>query len=176
MGSAIERSAAEIESIDTSRYELIDGELCERRMPTRRHAGVQGNIVEILSPKARALGLRAFPEFSVDKEDAPNSDWMTPDILVAPAGCSVSSRQNALPPVLLVIEVLSSEQTIPEMIRKANRYLDWGVQNVWLIEPQKQFAVVLSEVDSKRQPTLVWSGFDLQLDNGLSVPLAELLG
>jgi len=176
MGSAIKLSAAKIESIDTSRYELIDGEFSERPMPKDRHAEVQGNLIEILGQKARLLGLRAYPGLSVDKADSPNSDWMTPDVLVAPPDYLRSARRNALPPLLLTIEVLSPEQTLPEMIRKANRYLEWGVQNVWLIEPQKQFALVLAEGDSKRQPTLVWPGFDMQLDNGLSIPLADLLG
>ena len=63
------------------------------------------------------------------------------------------------------------------MIRKAQRYLDWGVKHVWLIEPEKQSALTLSEgMDAKTQPALVWPGFDLQIDNGLAVPLADLLG
>jgi Uma2 family endonuclease len=176
MGSAIDHSAVEIESIDTSRYEQIEGRLSERPMPKVKHSRVQGRIVQRLGPKAELLGLIAYPELSIDKENAPDSDWMTPDVVVAPSDLSQSDRQNALPPLLLAIEVLSAEQTIPEMIRKANRYLDWGVRNVWLIEPQKQFALVLSEGDSKRQPILIWPGFDLQLANGLSIPLADLLG
>jgi Uma2 family endonuclease len=169
--------AVDLESIDTSRYEQIDGRLTERPMPKDRHAEVQGNIIEFLGPKARALGLRAYPELSVDREDAPNSDWMTPDVVVAQPDFPRTKRRNALPPLLLAIEVLSPEQTIPEMIRKTQRYFDWGVKHVWLIEPEKQFALALSEsMAAKQPPALVWPGFNLQLDNGLSVPLADLFG
>jgi Uma2 family endonuclease len=83
-----------------------------------------------------------------------------------------TQRRNALPPLLLAIEVLSPEQTVPEMIRRANRYIDWGVSNVWLVEPQKQFAIAGS--NATRQPVLVWPGFDLQV-GGLSISLADLL-
>ena len=66
---------------------------------------------------------------------------MTPDILIASKGCAVSSRQNA-----------------PN--------LDWSVQNVWLIELEKEFDLVFSEGDTERQPILFWLGFELQLANG----------
>jgi Uma2 family endonuclease len=87
-------------------------------MPKDRHAEVQGNVIEILGPKARTMGLRAYPELSVDREDAPNSDWMTPDVVITQPDFLRTKRGNALPPLLLAIEVLSPEQTIPEMIRK----------------------------------------------------------
>jgi Uma2 family endonuclease len=175
MRSAIDHTVVDFESIDTSRYEQIDGRLVERPMPKERHSEVQGNTIEILGPKARAMGLRAYPELSVDRENTPHSDWMTPDVVIAQPDFMRTERRNALPPLLLVIETLSPEQTVPDMIRKAQRYLDWGVQNVWLIEPHKQFALALSGSSAPSQPILIWSGFDLQLENGLSVPLADLL-
>jgi Uma2 family endonuclease len=175
MRSAIDHPVVDFESIDTSRYEQIDGLLRERPMPKDRHSEVQGNIIEILGPKARAMGLRVYPELSVDREDTPHSDWMTPDVVVAQPDFTRTERRNALPPLLLVIEILSPEQTVPEMIRKAQRYLDWGVNNVWLIEPHKQFALALLGGSVQSQPALVWSGFNLQLENGLSIPLADLL-
>jgi Uma2 family endonuclease len=100
------------------------------------------------------MGLRAYPKLSVDQEDPPDSDWMTPDIVVTQPDFARTKRRNALPPLLLAIEVLSPEQTIPEMIRKAHRLLDRGVKHVWLIEPQKQFALALSAKSSESRPTL----------------------
>lgn len=83
--------------IDTSRYEQIDGHLAERPIPIDRHSQVQGNIIEVLGPKARAPGLRAYPELSVDREDAPNFGWMTPDIVVAQLDFARTKRRNAVP-------------------------------------------------------------------------------
>jgi hypothetical protein len=48
---------------------------------------------------------------------------------------------------------------------------------VWLIEPEKQFALAFSKsLASQNQPALIWPGFELRLDNGLAAPLADLFG
>ncbi len=132
------------ELIDTSRYECIDGQLLERPVPNIRHSDLQGNLAELLRPLARALNMQCGPELSVDRTEG-RSDWMTPDFAVSmPGGYRANANGHALPPVFLVIEVLSPGQSLFNMRQKADRYLAWGAQTVWLIDPDSSTALVLS--------------------------------
>lgn len=175
MATLLQPTNIDFDRIDTSRYEYVNGELRERPVPKKEHADVQGSAVELLGQKARAIGLRIRPELSLDKEDTPKSEWMTPDAVLVGPDASYSKRRNLLPPVLLAIEVMSPEQTIPEMMRKANDYLSWGVRNVWIIDPERQFAVLTDGQDTH----WIWTGADLtiQLNEAekLSIPFADLL-
>ena len=63
--------------IDTSRYEQAGRQLTERPMPKDRHAEIQGNIIDYLGPKARAIGLRAYPEGADYSRDDPQSSALS---------------------------------------------------------------------------------------------------
>jgi Uma2 family endonuclease len=177
MATNVQVPEVDFNSIDTSRFEYVDGQLVERPVPKDRHAEVQGNIVELLGPKARHIGLRAYPELTVDKEDIPKPQWMTADVVITKPDFTRTQRHNALPPLLLAIEIMSPGQTMPQMMKKANDYLEWGVENVWIINPEQESAVMVRS-GQERHPILVWSGFDLGVEYGevsLSIPLVDLL-
>ena len=126
--------------IDTSRYERIEGQLMERPLPNRRHSEVQFNVTLLLKQVVKQHGMKAYLEWTLGEEDKPEHDWMTPDVLVSMPGELKESRiGHLLPPAFLVVEVLSPGQTIPQMMKKARRFLHWGVQHVWLIEPEQNF-------------------------------------
>lgn len=134
------QAASETSYIDTSRYERIEGQLVERPLPSRRHAEVQLNTTILLRQTVKQLGMKAYQEWTLDEADVPEHDWMTPDVLVSLPGELKESRiGHLLPPAFLAVEVLSPGQTIPQMMKKARRFLRWGVQHVWLIEPEQDF-------------------------------------
>lgn len=136
----VQQTMADVEYIDTSLYERIEGQLVERPWPGSRHSEVQENVWVLLKPLAKQLGMRTHLEWTLDEEDKSEHDWMTPDVLVSmPGEYKRSAIGHLLPPAFLAVEVLSSGQTIPQMIKKAQRFLRWGVQHVWLIEPGAEF-------------------------------------
>ena len=158
------------ELIDTSRYECIDGQLMERPVPNIRHSRIQRNLTLLLCPLASSLELDSGPELSVDRT-AGRSDWMTPDFVVSmPGGYRANANGHALPPVFLVVEVLSPGQSLFNMRQKADRYLAWGAQVVWLIDPDSSTALVLSADQSGQ---LVSDGVLRAGD--LTVSLADVL-
>ena len=139
------QTAADIEYIDTSRYERTEGQLVERPLPSRRHAEVQLNATILLRQIAKQLGIKDYQEWTLDEASVPEHDWMTPDVLVSLPGELKESRVgHLLPPAFLAVEVLSPGQTIPQMMKKARRFLRWGVQHVWLIEPEQNFGFMAS--------------------------------
>lgn len=167
------QAAEDVGYIDTSRYERIEGQLVERPLPASRHSEVQEHAWVSLKPLAKQLGMRTHLEWTLDEEDKPEHDWMTPDVLVSMPGERRESRIGyLLPPAFLAVEVLSPGQTIPQMIKKARRFLRWGVQHVWLIEPEQNFALMAAEGEIRPQ----FVPDDGTLEAGaITVSMADLL-
>jgi Uma2 family endonuclease len=157
--------------IDTSRYECVDGQLRERPVPNERHAELQKNVLFALDAQGKALGMRVLPEWTIDKSTEAKHDWLTPDVTVSLPESPRSKAGNLLPPLFLGVEILSPSQNMTEMIRKAKLYLEWGVQHVWLIDPEG-IALAMS-ADSNRA---IWADENGQLEAGnLHVSMAEIL-
>ncbi len=160
------------ESIDTSRYECIDGQLVERPVPNFQHSRTQENLCVSLRPLARSAGLQSGPELSVDKSPGSQSDWMTPDYALSfPGGYQLNANGHVLPPILLIAEVLSPGQNFFNMRKKVERYLVWGVQTVWLLDPQLSTALVFNAGELS-SGLLVKDG-DLRAGD-IAIPLADV--
>jgi Uma2 family endonuclease len=167
------QTAADVDYIDTSRYERIEGQLVERPLPGRRHAEVQWNATFLLKQIARQHGMKAYQEWTLDEADQQEHDWMTPDVLVSLPGELKESRiGHLLPPAFLAVEVLSPGQTIPQMIKKARRFLRWGVQYVWLIEPEQNFGLMAAE--GGMRPILVSDDGTLEA-GAITISMADVL-
>jgi len=169
----------DFDTIDTSRYEYIDGQLIERPVPKPLHSRVQGTLIEVLGPKARSLGCRFGPELSVDKENRRRSEWLTPDNALYHDPPRTSPGGNALPDdIELVVEVLSPEQTMQQMRQKAQSYFKWGLQTVWIIDPENKVAEIHRNACS---PVTVRPGEDLCVvfrdgKTSIEIPFVDLLG
>ncbi|MFZ0594725.1 MAG: Uma2 family endonuclease [Bryobacteraceae bacterium] len=121
---------------DDSRFERIDGRWVERSVPTKKHAKVQGNLFLLLRQQVKPLGGQALPEWSVAQpETAERSDrnYMTPDVVAVLPPIQEAPNGYLLPPALLVVEVVLPEQS--GLITKAQRYHDWGIEHVWIVDP-----------------------------------------
>ena len=132
----IEKSPASA-YVDESRYERIDGQLVPRPVPGKVHAQVQANLVLLLREKAKKLGGKALPEWSVTRPETrewPEPDYLTPDITFALSPVRTTKNGHLLPPAFLAIEVASPHQE--DLFRKAQLYAAWGVAHVWIINPQ----------------------------------------
>lgn len=123
-----------IPDIDERRLELIDGEVQEKVSPRWGHARLAATIIKLLDgygfsgPEARAVirghGDRAdsspLPDVAFYRTDPPEQDeWM------------------ARPPHVAV-EILSPGQSRIEMRAKADLYIAFGVESVWVIDPERE--------------------------------------
>ncbi len=110
--------------------ELVHGEIIERPLPTFPHGNIQ------LRMGSRLMALQqSYPVFTaVEVRIRIASDlYRIPDISMwegaAPAAVPAA-------PPLLVVEISSPDDRLDAMLQKLEEYRTWGVEHIWLIEPE----------------------------------------
>jgi Uma2 family endonuclease len=75
-------------------------------------------------------------------------------------------------PVEICIEILSPDDRLKKVIEKGKRYLDWGVDYIWIINPVQRTAWMLA----RENPNGIWIHPDGNLTAGpdTEIPLPEL--
>jgi Uma2 family endonuclease len=123
------------------RYQLMYGEAFMMSSPTVEHQTISGEVFlqirTFLDGKpcrvfAAPLDVRPFPE-----DDRGDDTVVQPDVLVVcdPAKLSTGSVDG---PPDLVIEIMSPSNTRQELFAKFQIYLDAGVREYWVIEPEEK--------------------------------------
>lgn len=119
---------------DGNRYEVIDGELFVTPTPSGRHQDVVSELILLLKPYARAVGLhlRGSPtavKFSRRRE-------VQPDLIVLPL-----MPDGGIPPeftdvghLVLAIEVLSPSTASLDKVQKRELYQAQGVDEYWIVD------------------------------------------
>jgi Uma2 family endonuclease len=160
---------------DDRYYELINGEIVEKAMPTEEHALIAGIFLGEFYAYAKAHGL-GFPgpeaRFKVkgDKRNTRQPDVsmvLDPDAPITTKGAS-----TRVPDV--IVEVMSPDENIDELREKAKYYLANGAKLVILTFPrQKIVEVYRPDVPSEMltvEDTL--EGYDVL--PGFTLPIASL--
>ena len=161
------------ESVDTSRFERVNGQLLERPLPTRSHAHLQRHFANVLDKYLEGSGFEVEAELSIDRWDEKKSDWLTPDVLVSAAGGFREARGgHALSPALLAIEILSPGQNLSNMRHKASILIDWGVEQIWLADPESRSIAVFEKGQDTAKSEVFYEGDMLLPSTGIHVPLA----
>lgn len=135
------------ESLDSGdvSYELDNGRLVIMAPPGDQHAAIQLNVGYELKRQGEVAGHgKARTEVGVIL-------WRNPDRLVGADAAFVAtaslpivvSREGYLETIPdLVVEIRSRNDTLPEMMAKAQDYLTAGVKIVWLVDPQSRCVLV----------------------------------
>ncbi|MCC7343216.1 MAG: Uma2 family endonuclease [Bryobacterales bacterium] len=142
--------------------EYVDGELVERNLGETDHSGVQGALVAMLFSLRKQGGLRVYPEQRVQ---------VKPDRFRVPDVCAITGKPDGpvlRQPPLLVIEILSKDDTMLSMTERIDDYLDFGVPHVWLIDPALRRGFVCTR-EGLRVETVLRTA-----DPQIEVPLAEI--
>ena len=136
---AVKTSVTEAEYLRTSfpgvDQEYRDGELVERAMPDNSHSEVQGSGCTFFNNlrKLHSLPFHARPEL---RHRVRRGRYLIPDLAVYwPTG---PSEPVPSAPPLIVMEILSTDDRMSEVLGKLDEYLDWGVPHVWLVDPRKR--------------------------------------
>ena len=113
--------------------ELIEGDFVKEPPPTPWHQGLVVAIaMRLVAVVGRSRVLVAPTDVSVD-------DWnvLQPDVLVRAPGDAVTgpSARPSLP--VLVVEVISPSTARRDRERKTAIYLRAGVEEVWLVDPDR---------------------------------------
>ncbi|MGB7556857.1 MAG: Uma2 family endonuclease [Candidatus Korobacteraceae bacterium] len=119
--------------------DFVDGELQERNLGELEHALLQGAIFAWFWARRQEWNILPLPEQRV--QVAPTR-FRVPDVTVLridqPRGPIVTT------PPLILIEVLSKDDTLRSMRERVDDYLKFGVQHVWILDPATRRAYVCS--------------------------------
>ena len=115
--------------------EYDNGVVVERPLGEFEHSFLQLFIGTLFINNRSDWGVLALSEQRV--QIGPTK-FLVPDICVLRAG---TPREKILThPPLIVIEILSPEDTMRRVRTKAAQYLDFGVEHVWVIDPYEREA------------------------------------
>jgi Uma2 family endonuclease len=106
--------------------EFVRGELVNRPMPTWLH----GRIQHLLSVRLHGVG---FCGTEVRMRLAADL-FRIPDLAVF-VGSPPAEQVPSSPP-LVVVEITSPDDRHQELLEKLEEYRAWGVQHIWVVEPE----------------------------------------
>jgi len=131
MASAVQLSVGEF--LTTSYRpdrEYIDGEVRERNVGKWEHARIQALLASWFGARELDWGILTATEQRVRVSD---SRVRVPDVVVVRSG---QQPDVLIEPPLLVIEILSPDDTYSDTQERAEDYLRMGVVTVWIIDPK----------------------------------------
>jgi Uma2 family endonuclease len=126
-------------SFDGPDCEYLDGEVVERNMGDLPHSDVQTTLAVLLRALRRQLGIRVSVELRIKITP---TRFRIPDISVW-RDDNTGGRVPTVPP-FLAIEILSPEDRMTRILPKIQEYLAFGVEWVWLIDPEDKTALCFS--------------------------------
>jgi Uma2 family endonuclease len=115
--------------------EFVDGRIEERNLGEKEHSIIQRYLTFLFMLKRDEWGVEVFPEL---RTQTGAKNFRVPDVLVVRAGESFE-RYLTRPP-LIAIEVLSPEDSLRLMREKASEYRAFGIDNIWVIDPEPRLA------------------------------------
>jgi Uma2 family endonuclease len=116
--------------------EYVNGQLVERHAGEYFHSLMQALIASVLNARRRERRFRVFTEQRIQVSDEPR--YRIPDVCV-------KALPHQVTPILvrrdLVVEILSPDDSIPEMLTKVGDYLAAGIQHIWIVDPYQPTVV-----------------------------------
>jgi Uma2 family endonuclease len=118
--------------------EYIDGEVVERNMGKWEHSRIQALLTTWFCIHEREWQVQTATEWRTQVSD---TRVRIPDVVLVRQGPQADVLSN--PPVLIV-EVLSPDDTYSDTQKRADDYLRMGVQTIWIIDPATRTGRVCS--------------------------------
>jgi Uma2 family endonuclease len=119
--------------------EFVRGELVNRPMPTFAHAEAQAILAGLFRELRKAHQVHGVTEIRVRlKHDL----FRIPDVALF-AGPRPQEQVPSSPP-LVVVEITSPDDRHQDLLEKLEEYRAWGVQHVWVVEPELKMLHVYS--------------------------------
>jgi Uma2 family endonuclease len=125
-------------------YHYWYGAAVQKSMPTVLHGIVQAIIMMLLEKAGWNAASEVRLKIVPDAEPVPD--------VIAVRG-KFKGRYPTVAPELCV-EILSAGDTVPKVLEKANSYISWGAECVWILDPEKRTAWTLSR-EGTPQPAWV---------------------
>ena len=117
--------------------EYVDGTIEERHLGEREHSVLQIFFGYLFRAHQGAWNTRVFSEYRVQVSQ---TRFRVPDITVVRADTPHQKILRTAP--LLAIEILSPKDTLARLHFKVRDYLQFGVEHIWIIDPNTRRAYV----------------------------------
>lgn len=119
--------------------DYVNGEVQERNLGEQDHSDLQTLIAVLLYAPKNLAFIRVNTELRVQVK---HDRYRVPDICVRRK--SAPSEQVVVHPPLLCIEILSPEDTLVRTQQKVRDYLDMGVREVWVVNPESRSVMIFA--------------------------------
>jgi len=126
--------------------EFVDGRIEERNLGEKEHSILQRFLTVLFAIHRADWQVEVFPELRTQTEAR---RFRVPDVLVVKSG--EKFERYVTEPPLIAIEILSPEDRLTAMQEKAAEYRSFGIEHIWIIDPEPRIAyryagVALEEV------------------------------
>jgi Uma2 family endonuclease len=138
--------------------EYVDGEIRERNVGKWEHARVQWLLAVWFGAHEQQWGITGSTEQRVCVSD---NRVRVPDVVVLTAGPQPDVLTD---PPLLVIEILSPDDSYSDTHERAQDYRAMGVETVWIIDPKTRSGRMCSGAEWVESARLEVKGAPLYVD------------
>jgi Uma2 family endonuclease len=156
---------------DGERYEVIEGRVYAMTMPTVKHQSVSGRLYTQLGTFLEGKKCEVFhPPFDVILD---NKNVFQPDILIVCDKSKLDPKKGCIGAPDMVVEILSPSSVGRDMLLKLKKYLQAGVREYWIIDPENEIVYVnilenkqydIREYKEKEMvPVSILDGFEIDL-------------
>lgn len=155
---------------DGNKYELVRGELFVTPPPSEDHETILARLNAILAPfvAQNGLGMVYRPRAVLRFEGSE----VEPDLMVRQERRGPGRDWDDAPVPILVIEVLSGSTRRRDQMQKRELYLDAGVEEYWIVDPDSASirAIRRGDDDEATATELAWSPRETTAELRISVP------
>lgn len=176
MSAALFDQIADVIEGEGARFELINGRMVEKGMPTEQHGGIAVNIA---SPAKLYLKANPIGRVGVEvrhKAEGDENNVRMPDVSVRLVSKSepVVARGSVRGMPEFAVEIESPDDDIEKMREKAQFYLRNGSRLMWLVRPKLKLVEVyrLNHEVEIFEIGAILSGYDVL--PGFELPVAEV--
>ena len=120
--------------------EFVDGRIEERNLGEKEHSIIQRYLTFLFMLKRAEWGVEVFPELRTQTKAR---NFRVPDVLVTRV--EDKFEHYVTHPPLIAVEILSPEDTMRAMREKATEYRLFGVEHIWVIDPEPRIAYRCTE-------------------------------
>lgn len=120
--------------------ELVDGRIEERNLGEIEHSIIQRYLTVLFAIKSAEWRVEVFPELRTQTKAA---NFRVPDVLVVRASDKI--KRYVTSPPLIAIEIRSPEDEFSDIRKKVAEYRHFGVENIWIVDPEARLAYRYAE-------------------------------
>ena len=138
--------------------EYIDGEILERKVGKWEHSRVQALLTIWFGKHEQLWDIQAATEW---RTQVSASRVRIPDVVVVRSGSQPDILTDA---PLLVVEILSPDDSYSDTQQRAQDYVRMGVQTIWIIDPESRTARACTGVNWTETSRLEVAGTPIYIE------------